>query len=293
MDWKKTTCRVAAGLLLASTLMTSAFAVTGTVDTGSSILRVRSEGSTAGSVLAKLTSGVEVEVLSVTEDGWYQITCDGVTGYVSGDYLVVNEEDAANLPVEGSPIYLKVTASALNVRSGPGTDYDRVRKLTAGAVVMAVEEASDGWYQIEDGYVSAEYVEVVDAEEASNSSKGQEIANYALTFVGCPYVYGGNSPKGFDCSGFTKYVYNHFGITINRTASTQLDNGTSVSQSELQPGDLIMFKKGSSSKRATHVGLYIGGGKFVHASSSRVGVIVTSLTEAYYTNKFVGARRLV
>ena len=111
--------------------------------------------------------------------------------------------------------------------------------------------------------------------------------------MGYPYVYGGSSPSGFDCSGFTSYVYKQFGHSINRTASAQLDNGYAVSMSELQPGDLVMFKKGSTSKRATHVGLYIGNNQFVHASTSSVGVIISSMSEAYYTTGFVGGRRLV
>ena len=84
----------------------------------------------------------------------------------------------------------------------------------------------------------------------------------------------------------------HFGYTINRTASTQMDNGTSVSRSELQPGDLVFFNNGSSSKRATHVGIYIGGGQFVHASTSTTGVIVSDMNSSYYTSTYVGARRL-
>ena len=133
----------------------------------------------------------------------------------------------------------------------------------------------------------------ISAEEASNSGKGSDMAEFALSLVGCPYVYGGNSPKGFDCSGFVKYVANYFGHTVARTASDQMENGTPVSWDELQPGDLVFFKKsGSSARRASHVGIYIGGGQFVHASTSRVGVIVSGMNEAYYTSGFVGARRL-
>ena len=130
--------------------------------------------------------------------------------------------------------------------------------------------------------------------DAASATLGSEIANYALTFVGYPYVYGGSSPSGFDCSGFTSYVYAQFGISLNRSASNQLDNGTPVSMSELQPGDLVLFKKsGTGSKRASHVGIYIGGNQFVHASTSTVGVIVSNMSDAYYTSGFVGGRRLV
>ena len=106
--------------------------------------------------------------------------------------------------------------------------------------------------------------------------------------------YGGTSPSGFDCSGFVKYVYAHFGINMNRTASAQMDNGTPVSMSELIPGDVVFFKKaGSSASRASHVGIYIGGGQFIHASTSTTGVIVSDMDYAYYTTGFVGGRRLL
>ena len=319
--YPKTAVRLTAGLLIVSTLAVPALALTGVVDVGSSTLRVRSEPNTTSSVLAKLRNGTEVDILSESTDGWYEIAFGDSKGYVSSDYVVVNSpeemvsavaalsptavsnatEAAAAQPAaeaqaqpEVKTIYVRVTASALNVRSGPGTNYDKVSSLRAGRVVKVVSDAGNGWYQVEQGYISKDYVIQVDESEATASAKGQEVANYALTFVGYPYVYGGSSPKGFDCSGFAKYVYAQFGITINRTASNQLDNGTAVSMDELQPGDLVFFKKsGTGSKRASHVGIYIGGGQFVHASTARTGVIVSNMSDAYYTTGFVGGRRLV
>ena len=315
MLFKKTAVRLTAGLLLVSTLVAPALAVTGTVDSGDSTLRVRSQASTESKVLARLDHGTQVEVISTAENGWYQIVCGNITGYVSSDYLVVDAQEAvsavssvapaaaaqdaaeaaktaeAAAPAAAEPRYGKVTTASLNIRSGAGTDYDKVGSLKAGKIVTILGEAN-GWYQIESGYVSADYVTIVDAAEAARASKGQEIADYALQFVGYPYVYGGSSPKGFDCSGFTSYVYRQFGYSINRTASGQLDNGTSVSMSELQPGDLVMFRKSGSSSRASHVGIYIGNGQFVLASTSKVGVIVSNMSDAYYTSGFVGGRRI-
>ena len=101
------------------------------------------------------------------------------------------------------------------------------------------------------GYVSSDYMVTCkdsagsrgdDTVAAAATSLGQQVADYAKQYLGVPYVYGGNGPNSFDCSGFTSYVYRHFGYTINRTASTQLSNGVSVSKSELQPGDLVFFK---------------------------------------------------
>lgn len=312
MPFQTTVTRFTAGLLLTATLISPAFAATGTVDTAGSSLRIRSEASTSGAVLKKLSHGTQVEVLEATENGWYQISHQGTTGYVSGDYLIVEEEPAAETvaAVTASsptaavqtaaettavtePTYIKVTTSVLNVRSGPATTYEKVGTVRAGRV-LEVNGQTDGWYQIESGYVSADYVKAVDAAEAAKADKGQEIADYALSFVGYPYVYGGSSPKGFDCSGFTRYVYGQFGYTLNRTASNQLDNGVAVSMSELEPGDLVMFKKsGTGSKRASHVGIYIGNNQFVHASTSKVGVIVSNMSDAYYTSGFVGGRRIV
>lgn len=101
---------------------------------------------------------------------------------------------------------------------------------------------------------------------SSSTSLGTQIANYGMSFVGYPYVYGGTSPSGFDCSGFVQYIYRQFGYSINRTATAQLANGYYVSYDSLIPGDLVFFGSGSS---ASHVGMYIGGGEFVHAANSR------------------------
>ena len=296
MHLKMTITRLTAALLVSSTLAAPVLAASGTVNSGGDPLRVRADPNTSSQILTKLSDGTQVEVLEQAENGWYKIAHEGISGFVSGEYLVVHEEDqeqavalAAEADAEAASTFGRITASSLNVRSGPSTDHEKVGSLAAGRVVELLEE-SDGWYRIENGYISTEYVTIVDP---SQISKGQEIADYALQFVGYPYVYGGSSPKGFDCSGFTSYVYKQFGITINRTASTQLDNGTPVSMSELQPGDLVMFKKsGTGSKRASHVGIYIGNNQFVHASTPTVGVIVSDMDSAYYGTGFVGARRL-
>ncbi len=297
MNFKRTVSRLTAGLLLVSALVTPAFAATGTVNTEGSSLRLRSEANTSSSVLKTLGHGTQVEVLSDLADGWYQVSYKGTTGYVSGEYLTIAEDGAAVQSAAepaADKIYIKVTEGPLNIRSGPGTDYDRAGSLSTGRTAEVVEKL-DGWYKISGGYVCADYVTEIDAAAYQASySKGQEIADYALQFKGYRYVHGGSSPStGFDCSGFTSYVYKQFGYSLNRTCSGQLDNGTPVSMSELQPGDLVIFKKGNSSSRATHVGLYIGDNQFIHASTAKVGVIINKLSDYYYTTGFVGGRRIV
>ena len=282
--------RAAASALLVAAMITPALAVSGTVDTEGSTLRVRSEAGTTGEILTKLDHGTTVEVLAAVDNGWYQISHEGTTGYVSGDYLIVAQAEAASLAVQSAPVYLQVTEGPLNVRSGPGTDYEKVDSLAAGQVVKGVLLDS-GWYQIDQGYISADYAAEVDL--SSSAALGQQIADFALQFVGYPYVYGGSSPSGFDCSGFTSYVYKQFGCSINRTASNQLDNGYAVDRANLQPGDLVMFCQYGSTKRASHVGLYIGNNQYVHASTPGVGVIISDMDDMSISSGYVGARRIV
>ena len=282
---KQLAAKLSAALMALTTVIVPSLAAdigTVTSDTG---LNLRSEASIDAAVLATLDYGTQVDVLSTSDDGtWHKVTYNGMTGYMSGDYLQVTEEQ----------LYGQVMDGPLNIRSGPGTEHGTVGSLSTGAVVEIEELVGGygGWYKIEQGYVSSDYVAQVDASVAASSGKGSQIAQYALQYVGCPYVYGGSSPSGFDCSGFTTYVMKHFGYAINRTAPSQMDNGTSVSKSELQPGDLVFFNNGNSSKRATHVGIYTGNGQFVHASTSTTGVIISDLNSSYYSSTYVGARRL-
>lgn len=294
----------AAGLLLAVCLTTPTLALTGVVDVGGSVLRVRKTASTGSAVLDQLPSGKQVEIVDTATNGWYGIRLGSVKGFVSASYIKLLEEAAPVVTAEVSAVsasaaqsestYVKVTADALNVRTGPSTDYAVADELAQGKVVKVLG-AQDGWYQIEQGYVSAAYVEETDYTPAAASSKGQELANIALQYVGYSYVYGGASPRvGFDCSGLVQYACAQLGYSINRTASTQLQNGVTVSWDELAPGDLVFFKKPGSttSKPVTHVGMYIGSGQFVHASDYGVGVIVSNLSDAYYTTGYVSARRI-
>ena len=282
---KALTTKIAAIVLALSAMATPTLAASvGTVVSDSG-LNLRSSASTDSTVLATLANGTQVDVISTTADGcWHEVSYNGVTGYLSGDYLKVEEEK----------VYGQVVVGPLNIRTGPGTQYASAGTLSTGAIVEIVDTVGGvgGWYETEDGYVSSDYVTIVDASVVSASANGSAIAQYALQFVGYPYVYGGSSPSGFDCSGFVRYVCSQKGYSVKRTASAQMDNGTPVSYSQLQSGDLVFFNNGNSSKRATHVGIYIGNGQFVHASTSTTGVIISDMNSAYYTTGFVGARRL-
>ena len=265
-------------------------------------LRLREEASTSSTILATASKNDTVVVLEDAGNGWYKVDYKSVEGYMSGEYLTVSEK--ADVAIGYGLV--KTGGSSLNVRSGPGTSYAKVTSLYDGNVVSIVGIDS-GWYKITTssgttGYVSSDYMVTCKdsagsrgdgpVAAAASSSLGQQIVDYAKQYLGVPYVYGGNGPNSFDCSGFTTYVYRHFGYTLNRTASGQLSNGVSVSKSELQPGDLVFFKDGGS-KPVSHVGIYIGGGQFIHASTSTYEVRINDLTSGYYNNVYVYARRIL
>ncbi|MGL4772063.1 MAG: C40 family peptidase [Clostridium sp.] len=123
-----------------------------------------------------------------------------------------------------------------------------------------------------------------------NVSSSNQVVNLALSQLGKPYVYGANGPNSFDCSGLTSYVFRQYGINIPRTSSAQFGVGQSVGKGDLRPGDLVFFNTYSS---ISHVGIYIGGGDFVHASRTGKPVMISSLNEGYYSQRYAGARRLM
>lgn len=108
--------------------------------------------------------------------------------------------------------------------------------------------------------------------------------------IGTKYVSGGVSTNGFDCSGFTMYVFDKIGIDLPHQSGSQYQMGTAVSRDEMRPGDLVFFN--TSGKGVSHVGIYVGDGRFAHASSSR-GVTISSLSDSYYVNRYVGAKRIM
>ncbi|MGB8957198.1 MAG: C40 family peptidase [Tumebacillaceae bacterium] len=120
---------------------------------------------------------------------------------------------------------------------------------------------------------------------------GRQVANIALRYVGTPYVWGGTTPRGFDCSGFTQYVLSQSGIIVPRNSYDQYHVGKPVQQAELQPGDLLFFTTYAAGP--SHLGIYIGEGKFVHALNQNTGVITSALDSDYYKNRYLGAKRVL
>ena len=255
-------------------------------------LRLRSTPATGGDILATASSGDSVVVLDEADTGWYKVNYNSVEGYMSAEYLDVATQLVADLG------YGKVDTegSTLNMRSGADTSFDSLCSIPSGTV-LALEGIYDGWYQVtyagNTGYVSSDYITITtEPVTAASSALGEQIVALAKQYMGTPYVLGGNGPNSFDCSGFTKYIYAQFGYTLNRTATDQLQNGVSVSRDELQPGDLVFFKY-RTSKPVSHVGIYIGDGEFIHASTNKYEVQIDQMNYGHYDNVYVYARRLI
>jgi len=302
MDHCKKLIRTAAAAALTlalSTVAASASFGAGVVTEGP--LRVRESASTDAAVLTRAEQGQQVEVLEDIQDGWYKVVCNGKTGYMSADYLDVTEgqvvTQAAPAEQAASESLALVNTSALNVRAGTGTDFDKVGSLQGGSIVDVLSR-TDGWAQVSykgvSGYVSDEYLVFGTREELEAATAvGDRIISIARQYIGTRYAYGGTSPSGFDCSGFVYYVAKQAGYSVPRTGSSMWSAGyTKVDRSELKPGDIVFFTNTGGSNYITHVGLYIGGNKFIHSSSpSSGGVIISSLSEGYYAPRYVGARR--
>lgn len=130
-----------------------------------------------------------------------------------------------------------------------------------------------------------------DATQAKGSPDG--VVSYALSLQGAPYRFGGTSPAGFDCSGFVAYVYSSTaGVALPHSAEGMYSHGRPVAESELRQGDLVFYN--TSKRSLSHVGIYIGNGQFVHATSSNTKrVMISSMSESYWVKRFEGARRII
>lgn len=247
-------------------------------------LNVREEPSLDGAVLGKLPMNAGCEILE-TLDGWYKVSSGAVEGYVSAEFLLTGDE-ANKRAAEAVSKVATVNADKLMVREEPNTDCAILNRV-AQDEDLEVEAVLDGWVQVNvastTGYVCADYVTVHDAlpkgvtleqlsEENGDSAESVNVVEYAKQFLGNPYVWGGTSlTNGCDCSGFTMRIFEHFGYSLNRTSGAQSSNGTRVSLSEIQPGDLLFYSYGGS---IGHVAIYIGGGQIIHASTEKTGICI-------------------
>ena len=207
-------------------------------------------------LINQLKVNTKVTVLE-TEGTWSKIKVNGKTGYVASKYLSDKKVDVTSRSEEIS-------------RGKENTQTENTSSKNEST--QKTESNTQG---------------------TSSSTSGNNIVAYAKKYMGYKYVSGGSSPStGFDCSGFTSYVYKQCGISISRSSSAQASNGTAVSKSNLLPGDLVIFNNRANTSIG-HVGIYIGGNTFIHAGNSGTGVITTSLSDSYYSARYVTGRRII
>ena len=281
-------------------------------------VNMRSGPSTSHSVIAKSHEGDKAYILGI-DNGWYQVIFKDQVCYVRSDLLDLTEypyenRDSSNTPKyyrQGKPIgeapgsddgasdeetentessrTAVVNASALYLRAKPTTASAALDKAYRNETVTVLAQEGD-WYKViydgQEGYMHGDYLIITETVSA-----GQKIVDRAEQYLGVPYVWGGSSPSGFDCSGFVQYVLRESGITIGRTCKQQWTYGTQISKEQLQPGDLVFFDNTYTSG-ISHVGIYVGDGQFIHSSSSK-GVVISNLSSNYYTSHYYGARRIV
>ena len=260
----------------------------------SNYLNIRAGAGENEKIIGKLPSYAGCEILE-DANGWYKISSGGITGYVKSDYILTGDE-AKQAAMNHAELMAIVHADRLNARTEPSTDAKIWTQISENERYHVAEQL-DGWVKIEfdesgegDGddeisaaHVSSEFVEVRYAlSEAIKFSPTEEsaslrsrIVNYAMKFLGNPYVWGGTSlTKGADCSGFTMSVMKNFGISLPHYSGSQAKSGKRIKSSEMRPGDLVFY--GNSRGKINHVAMYIGNGQVINAASRRSGIKIST-----------------
>lgn len=268
----------------------------------------------------------EVTVTEIIND-WICVETTTTKGWLRKENLKTEEtkqeeqtaqaEEKASEETSTKTLYINTETA--NLRKTASTVSEVVTTLSLNSAVNVISE-ENGWSKVKvgdkEGYISSsllsdkrqetsrsmtKFREKEKTDEESNKTENTNTSNVASSgngssvvatanqYIGSRYIYGGTTPSGFDCSGFTSYVYKKYGVSLSRTAAGQYSNGVAVSKGELQPGDLVMFGKSG----INHVGIYIGGGKMIHAANPSRGVTTDTINSGYYGTNYVGARRIL
>lgn len=276
-------------------------------------LRLREQPNTTSRTLAYAHNS-EVVVLLEKVGQWYKVSYNLKTGYMHGDHLRTAAIENAELG------YGRINVGMVNLRTGPGTSHSILTqaKLNEKAYIIGINSK---WFKViygnHIGYIRSDYVDLTEVPYENRASQkdplffvggkstgitpspsalnggvtAQQIIATAKKYIGVPYLWGGMTPAGFDCSGYVQYVFKAHGISLPRTSKQQWAVGTSVSKAQLQPGDLVFFQN-TYTTGVSHLGIYIGDGQFIHASSSQ-GVTISRLDNSYWISHYLGAKRIL
>ncbi|UOK46253.1 SH3 domain-containing protein [Bacillus tropicus] len=285
----------------------------GTYVVNATSLRVRTGPATYHSVIGGVLNGTTLNVIG-SEGSWFKVNYQGKTGYVSSEFTkfvkggttTPEQPKQPEKPNQGAIGDYYINASALNVRSGEGTNYRIIGALPQGQKVQVISENS-GWSKInyngQTGYIGTRYLSKTPVGGAvdnkpnnnqnqnnnnnntgNNSGNSSSILAYAKSMQGVPYVWGGTSANGVDCSGYIYHVFKKFGHNISRQSVAGYW-GSLPQTSNPQPGDLIYFQNTYKSG-PSHMGIYLGGGSFIQAGDK--GVAIASLSNSYWKSHFLG-----
>lgn len=241
----------------------------------SSSVNVRSSASTSSQVVTTLSKNTQIKLVG-ENDEWYKVEVNGKNGYILKKLV---SDKKVEVTSRSTVLVREKTQNTITNNTTTNTDNSNTE------VANQTNTANNSENKIQEKQTSANTTVQV------SSSKGEQVIAYAKQYLGCKYVYGGSGPSVFDCSGFTMYVYKHFGYSMGHSAVTQASIGTYVPRSNLQAGDLIIFNN-QANKSIGHVGIYVGGGNFIHASSGSGKIIISPLSNAYYNTRYVTARRI-
>ena len=251
----------------------------------------------------------EVTIIETIGD-WVCIEKDTVKGWIRSDKLMTLEEKAkqdeeakakaeaekkAEEDAKAKEQQTKTkyaSSTTVNVRKEASKDSEIIAQISQNTAVANL--LSDKKTEVTTSSRGSNETRKPNTENKTTTStpgKGATVVETAKKYIGYSYKYGAAGPTSFDCSGFTSYIFKLHGVSLSRTAKQQYGNGTAVSRSDLQPGDLIMF--GPSASGINHVGIYIGGGQIVHAANPSRGVTIDTINSGYYNNNYVGARRVI
>ena len=225
-------------------------------------VNMRSGASTSTRVVAVASKGDKAYIIGLNK-GWYKVIYKTSICYIRSDYLELTEYPYENQKSPNTPKFF------------------RLGKSTGVAPSAAALGGSTGSGDSSSGNTGS----------SGATASGLDILNKAKQYLGTPYVYGGASPSGFDCSGLVYYVLKTLGYSPYRTPADQYRMGTYVSKANLQPGDIVFFH-GTYANGISHVGIYAGNGQFIHAPNSRSVVSYSDLTNGYWANHYYGAKRM-
>ncbi len=284
--------RAAVCIILCLSLLAPSVLAAGTGTVNADALNLRSEPNTGSTVKALIYKGSYL-VVTGSKGDWYDVIYDGTQGFVHSDYVDYAYTESGKYGTTGT-----VRGMSVRFRSGPSLDSRVLGYYNTGARFTVLGIDGD-WVRVSTeagiiGYIHSDYINCSASSNvliSNYDARGAEMMENAKLYLGVPYVWGGMSPYGFDCSGFVNYVYNSYGYSLWRVAQDIYSfDGIHVEKSELRAGDIICFGYGPRS--ISHVGMYIGNGRFIHASSGSGCVVISDLV-GYYDRMYVGAKRII